>query len=149
MLTRLNIKCRFSEGAGSRTGPNAFVGEPMTSAVMATYDRFDIAFERGEGAYGHGVGPRLQCNDGGCRRRESGGERHVDRRLAADRDLIAAARAVDPRFAAGRPGQGDGAREHAFHSPTSALGGGWLGSSASTTSETGFFPASFGGGSHS
>ena len=23
----------------------------MTSAVMATYDRFDIAFERGEGAY--------------------------------------------------------------------------------------------------
>ena len=46
---RLNI--RYFEGPAVVPAPMCLWESFMIPAVMATYDRFDIAFERGEGAY--------------------------------------------------------------------------------------------------
>jgi acetylornithine/N-succinyldiaminopimelate aminotransferase len=47
----------FLRGAGVLHRPELFRGGEMTSPLMATYDRLDVAFERGEGA-------RLYASDG-------------------------------------------------------------------------------------
>src|SRR5512134_942569 len=51
MITETNIKCLFLKGPAVVPAPMCLWGAFMMPAVMATYDRFDIAFERGEGAH--------------------------------------------------------------------------------------------------
>jgi len=45
--------------------PVPFGGQPVTAAVMATYDRYDVAFERGEGAYLYATDGRRFLDFGG------------------------------------------------------------------------------------
>ena len=66
-----------------------------------------LGIERRVGAHRDGIGSRQECGNRGRRGCGPGHVWHIERRLPADRDLVAAPGAIDSLFVVGRPSYRD------------------------------------------